>query len=537
MAQQNDAIDCNSNIAANNRARFKEILSILRRNKILKGITPQKLRTVIEQLGTTFIKLGQMLSMRNDVMPKEYCDELSKLQTDVPSMPFEDVKSVIESSYDKSLDSIFMSFNKQPLGSASIAQAHLAKLFDGVDVVVKVQRKGIYKIMSRDIDLIRKILKYLKHFVKIGDVIDFNMVLNELWTSAQEEMDFLIEADNAEEFFIAQKDVAFVSSPKIYRALTTKEVLVMEYIEGISVENKSELLKNGYDLSEIGAKLADNYVKQVTEDGFFHADPHPGNLRIRNGQIVWIDFGMMGRISHCNQTLITEAVKAVAKNDASKLKDIILAMGECHAKINHAKLYGNIEELLVHYGTMELGEMNMAEAMEDAIKIAKDNQISIPAGFSMLVRGLATIERVVADISPDINMVAITAAHFSNQTFDRKEIEKELKASLQSIFDSGRKALDVPSLYADMLRMTNKGQLKTNIEITPSDDCENSSFRLVNKLVGGLLAASLMIGSSILCTTKIQPELFGVPLIGILGFVASIVIGIILFVHKDGGNK
>ena len=254
--------------------RLKEITSVLHKYAISRGVTPEKLRLILEELGPTYIKLGQIASMHSDILPKKYCDELMRLRSDVAPMPFDQVQEVLEEAYGCPYTEIFTEVDPVPLGSASIAQVHKAVLKTGEKVVVKVQRKGIYDIMSRDIGLLHKAVRLLPP-ISMKGLVDLDMVLDELWAVTQEEMNFLIEASNMEEFTKKNEDVAFVGTPALFKEYTTTHVLVMEYIDGLEIDEKEKLLENGYDLKEIGTKLVDNYIKQVMDDGFFHADPHP----------------------------------------------------------------------------------------------------------------------------------------------------------------------------------------------------------------------------------------------------------------------
>ncbi len=268
--------------------RLKEITSVLHKHEISRGVTPEKLsRLILEELGPTYIKLGQIASMHSDILPKKYCDELMRLRSEVAPMPFEKVQEVLEEAYGCPYTEVFEQIESIPQGSASIAQVHRAVLKTGEKVVVKVQRKGIYDIMSRDIGLLHKAVRLLPP-ISMKGLVDLDMVLDELWTVTQEEMNFLIEAANMEEFSRKNEDIAFVGTPALFKEYTTTHVLVMEYIDGFGIHEKDRLLEEGYDLKEIGTKLVDNYIKQVMDDGFFHADPHPGNVRIRDGKIIWI---------------------------------------------------------------------------------------------------------------------------------------------------------------------------------------------------------------------------------------------------------
>ena len=277
----------NKDASTAHKSRLREITAVLKKHGITRGVTPEKLRLILEDLGPTFIKIGQIMSMHSDILPKRYCDELMRLCYDVAPMPFKEVTEVIEAAYGCPFFDVFSEIDEKPLGSASIAQVHRAMLLDGSRVVVKVQRKDIYETMARDIALLHKAVKLVPP-VSIKGMVDLDMVLDELWAVTREEMNFLTEAANMEEFAKNNQDVAYVDVPKIYQEYTTMQVLVMEFVEGCGVNDKEYLLENGYDLQEIGSKLVDNYIKQVMEDGFFHADPHPGNVKIREGKIVWI---------------------------------------------------------------------------------------------------------------------------------------------------------------------------------------------------------------------------------------------------------
>ena len=279
------------------RRRLREILGVLARHNLAGGMTPEKLRSIVEDLGPTFVKLGQIMSMRRDMLPEAYCRELEKLRAEVRPLAFEEVRGVVETEYGVSLRSVFDVFDETPIGSASIAQVHAARLKNGAPVVVKVQRPGIRDTMARDIALLRRAAGHLGGIGGLGSVVDFRMVLDEMWVVAQQEMDFLIEAQHAEKFRRLNEEIAYVTCPRVERRFTTSRVLVMEYIDGIPIDAHEALEQAGYDRAEIGTKLAENYVKQVLEDAFFHADPHPGNLRVRGGKIVWLDLGMMGRLT------------------------------------------------------------------------------------------------------------------------------------------------------------------------------------------------------------------------------------------------
>ena len=476
-----------------NRQRLMEIMEVVRRHEIIKdGLTPEKLCAIIEELGPTFIKLGQFLSMRSDILPKAYCDALKKLRSSVAPMPYEQVVSIVERSYGRPMSEVFSSFDEQALGSASIAQAHAAVLSTGESVVVKVQRDGIHDVMSRDIMLLKHACKALKYTPASG-LVDFNQVLDEMWVVAQEEMNFQTEAANLERFRSLNADVAFVTSPILYREFTTTHVLVMERIDGISIDNRDALLADGYDPAEIGAKLADNYVRQIMENGFFHADPHPGNLRVRDGKIVWLDMGMMGTLTERERKLVGQAVTGVARGDVGLCRDAVMGLGEFRGKADKRRLYRDIEDLLDQYGSADLGSMDLAKVFEDLTDVMKRNGISMPSSLTMLARGLATIEGVVADLSPEINVMNVVTARLGNQLFRDIDWRGEVVKDAQAVYASAHKSLEIPALMADILRTGLKGEANLGVEHHVGDDMARLVQDVVFKLCAALVAAALLV--------------------------------------------
>ena len=518
------------------RARLKEMTEVFRKNSITRGITPKKLQQILEDLGPTYIKLGQIMSSRSDILPQKYCDELMRLRSEVPPMSFSQVQEVIDRSFGYSWKQVFLDIEEKPLGSASIAQVHRATLKTGENVVVKVQREGIYETMSRDIGLLRRAVKLLPP-VAFKDLVDLDLVLTELWRVTQEEMNFLMEAANMEEFAAKNRDVVFVEVPRLYREYTTTQVLVMEYVDGLAIDDKVDLLANGYDLSEIGAKFVDNFVKQVIDDGFFHADPHPGNVMIRGGKIVWMDMGMMGRLTDRDREFISRAVEGVALNDIGMIQDCVLAIGEFRGKPDQSQLYDDLQALMAKYGTADMGSIDIAELVKNLMEIMKNNQIVMPHGLTLLARGLTHVEGILATISPDINMVQIASARIKDQFFQEENLKKEAKKTVRSVIRSLRRAIDIPSLAADILQGHMKGQTKVNLELHVSEDLSQLLRRLIRNIVMGLWVMALLISSSIICTTDMHPKILGIPALGALGYLIAFVIVMYVFVKHFFSKK
>ena len=509
------------------KSRLREMTAVLHKYEITKGLTPEKLRMILEDLGPTFIKIGQIMSMHSDILPKRYCDELMKLRSDVKPMPFSEVSEVLEESYGCSWGAIFREINEKPLGSASIAQVHKAVLKDGSPVVIKVQRKGIYGIMARDIALLRKAVRLLPP-VSMKGMVDLDMVLGELWDVTREEMNFLTEAANMEEFARKNEGIAYVGFPVLYQEYTTIHVLVMEYIDGFNIDDKETLLANGYDLKEVGSRLADHYMKQVMEDGFFHADPHPGNLRVRDGKIIWIDMGMMGRLTERDREYIALAVRGVAVNDVGLIQEAVMALGEFKKNPDPSRLYEDISSLLTKYGTVDMGQIDVAEVMMDLMEVMKENGIIMPHGLTMLARGLTHMEGVLADIAPEINMVEIAAGRIKENIIRNFDWKKELKSGGKTLYRAVQRALDIPVLVSDAVQGYLKGQTKVNLDLHASPELARLLRRMVQNIVMGLWVMALLISSSIICTTDMKPKIWGIPALGAFGYV--IAFGIVMYV-------
>ena len=521
-----------------NRARLREITAVIRKHQITRGVTPEKLRAILEELGPTYVKLGQIMSLHSDVLPQRYCDELMKLTSEVAPMPFETVEEVINRSYREDWRNIFSSIERETLGSASIAQVHRAKLLDGRDVIVKVERKGIYDIMARDIGLLKRAVSILPPVGGLKNVVDLEMVLDELWATAQEEMDFLKEAANMEEFTRNNQNIRYIRCPKLYHEYTTSRVLVMEYIGGCPVDDKEYLLRHGYDLGEIGRKLVNNYVKQVMDDGFFHADPHPGNVKVLDGKIVWIDMGMMGRLTNRDRKLMARAVRAIAVGDIAVLESTILELGDVQGKIDSGRLYGELRDLMDRYGNASMGSIDAVEFFKDTMEIMKGNSIKLPHGMTMLVRGLTQMQGVLLNISPDINMAEIAADRLKEEMLQNFDLKAEAAKTGRRIYKAAGRSLDIPPLVKIALEEYLKGQARINMELDATKKFSNLMRRLVRNVVMGLWVMALLISSSIICTTDMKPKLLGIPALGFFGYILAFVICLYVFIrHLLTRNK
>lgn len=514
-----------------NSERFREIKDVLRKNQITRGVTPEKLRMILEELGPTYIKLGQIMSLHSDFLPKAYCDELLKLNSDVTPMPFDDVEDVINHSYGQDWRELFQFIEEAPLGSASIAQVHRARLKNGEEVIIKVERKGIYDTMARDIGLLHRLVKLIPPVGDFKNLVDLDMVLDELWSVAQEEMDFLKEAANMDEFSRNNASVQYVTTPKLYHEYSTGHVLVMEYIDGYSLDDVESLQNAGYDMDEIGTKFVNNFIKQVMDDGFFHADPHPGNVKIRDGKIVWIDMGMMGRLSEKDRHTMIKGIRGIALHNISMVENSVLEIGEFRGKPDRERLYQDLKKFIADYGTTSMGSLDVAAAIAGLVEIMKQNRISLPHGVSMLCRGLTHIQGVLAVISPDINMMQIAVNRYTEDFLKNINWKSEFQKQARIVYRSVNKGVEIPGLVTDILKEHLEGQSVVNIDLHSSEDLTNVISAAIRNIVVGLCVAALLIASSVICTTDMTPKILGIPALGFAGYAFAMVVSIFLTVR------
>lgn len=518
------------------RVRFQEIIKVfisygfgfLVDNKINKGDkSPESLRKAFEELGPTFIKIGQILSTRPDLLPESYVKELSKLQDSAPVEEFEEVRKVFEQTLGKTIEESFLYFNRKPMASASVAQVHEGVLKSGLEVVVKIQRPDIYEKMNMDISILKKIFKYtnVKANIKVIDPID---ALNEIEDITKKELDFILEGENIKRFKENNMSTAPVYSPDIIESLWSSKVLTLERIDGFKINNCRRIIEEGYDKRDIARKLALCYCKQIFDDGFFHGDPHPGNLLIWNNKICFIDFGIAGELNDGLRMWLNTAMVSIATGDKKKLVDFILAVGIKRGKVDRGILYADVSYLVDTYLTTSLKNIKMSLLLEEMFNLAKDNNIQFPRELVLLFRGLMILEGVVADIDPEIEIssVIISFVKSKGKLMLLRSIDSdELLVSALSFFrDSSR----IPTKTIEALSTISEGRTKINLNITDIDKTMASINSMVNRIIGALLIVALIVGSSLIISNNVGPIYKGVSLIGIVGYVVSAMFAIVL---------
>ena len=515
-----------------NKKRTAAILGVFaKHNFYSNGFTPEELRTTLEDLGPTYVKIGQIMSSRTDMLPKAYCLELEKLRSNVKQLPAEQARAVIEEETGKSIDEIYSEFRDEPLGSASIGQAHYGVLKDGTKVVTKVQRPGIADMMREDFVILKKLAGMLGTPPEDDDeaeTLDLKGILEELEKVTWEELDFRVEADHTRTFReLCIEDDAVVSCPKIIDELTTERILTMTFVDGYSISHKDRLEQDGYDRLEIGKALANNYLHQVLDAGFFHGDPHQGNIMISGGVPYWIDFGMIGHLTDGNISAIQNLIFALVQEDIEGLTNAALAMGTVKGKLNKGRLMDDLETICSRYmSTSNLQDMDVGQMMLDLTDLLNEHHIVVSTEYTMMVRSLVTMEGVLEMLCPELDLFGFLQEKLLSRAKGTIDAKEQLTSSIESLAMTAMRSVKLPALATDALRNLVKGRLKLNYEITGYEEPLHVLIDVIKNVMLAIFACVVFSGSCRLYSAAVPPLVDGMPLFSLIGFALSIALAI-----------
>ncbi len=525
--------------------RMREIVSILRKYHVARGITPQDAVKMLEELGPTYVKIGQMASTRSDILPKEYCEAFEQLHADVTPMSFEQVTECINKSYGYSWEEVFLAIDPKPLGSASIAQVHKAVLFDGTVVAVKVRRPGIVDEMSEDIALMKRLLATAEFISTEHQVIllNFENLVDELERTTENEVNFNTELNNLIKFHEEIKDQPGISSPLPFPKISNESVLVMEYITGIPIDDVARLKAEGDNPVILANRLVQSYISQVLDDGFFHADPHPGNIIVHGDEIVWIDLGMVGTLTSSERQLVGRMFRAVATNDAFMLMEAVLGISKRYGDIDAGQLLSKLSQLLEQYGSADLADIDMGAVFGEIVEVLRSQNLIMMPSVTMLVRGIITIEGVLDVIAPRTNVLDIVSQHVVQQSLSPKHIEMRATEIMNASVKSAEALTKLPQQVSNSLNMLNRGELSVKGDVRVPTNVLATVYASIGRLSLALISVGLFLGSSILCTTNMYPKILEVPVLGILGYLGAFILGMYVIVvtfksrHQMKNNK
>ncbi len=514
------------------KKRSSEILSIFAaHNYYANGLTPEELRTTLEDLGPTYVKIGQIMSSRVDILPQNFCDELGKLRATVKPLDPQVARAVIEQETGKKIDDIFSEFKDEPLGSASIGQAHYGVLKDGTPVVVKVQRPLIADMMIQDFKLLRKLAEVANVITEDSgsQTIDLVSTIEEFEKVTYDELDFTVEAENTK-FFKEHciEDETKVSCPTVIDELCTERIFTMTFCKGYPISKKEEIVEAGYDVMQIGQNLIENYVHQVLDVGVFHADPHQGNIIVADGVPCWIDFGMVGRITEKDIDMIQNLIMSVLKADSEKLVNTVSSMGATAADTDMDALSEAADEMLAKYANVtSVEELDMTTLFNEITTLATENNISLPGRFTMLIRSIITLEGVIEEFCPELNLLKIISDKLMTRVKSNIDIKGAAIKYGKEFLEISGKSIKLPALIADALANLNRGKTKVNMNITGIDEPLDRIGNFLRYVILAIFACVLFIGSCILCLTGLKPRVADdVPLLAVAGILFSIALAI-----------
>ena len=489
----------------------------------------EKMRLVCEELGPTFVKFGQILSNRPDLLPAELIRELEKLQDGVPPIPGKIAVEVVERELGKRTDELFSTFESEAFASASMAQVHKATLKSGEKVVLKIQRPGIKEVIGGDIkvmlymaEIFSSRIPSLKSFDPIGLVRSFE-------DSIIKELDFVHESINIQRFhnnFLKdESDEGWIHSPRAYPEFTTSKVLTLEYIEGIKISDVKKLQENGYVPSLIGERLALSFFKQVFNYGFFHADPHPGNLLVLpNNVICYLDYGMMGNITRKDLEALGYLFLSVRSKDVRKIIRSLQQLSDSTVITNYRELESDITEMVQNFAYRTIHQNEISTLMLQLKDIIIKHGLKVPTHFFLLVRSMVTAEGVVRQLNPDLDLekmlrpflLKLVAKHYNPVQF--------VKRVVNSVYEMGMYMEDFPRDLKNAMRKINTGEIKVDLRHKGIDPLVHTLNRITRQIVSAVIIAALILGSSLMIVHNVHPLWGTTSSLGIIGLIISFII-------------
>ncbi|MBW2373404.1 MAG: phosphotransferase, partial [Deltaproteobacteria bacterium] len=488
--------------------------------------TPVRVRLALENLGPTFIKLGQVLASRGDLLPPEYVDELSHLQSGVTAVPFEELREQLVEDLGQPPEDVFTDLDTEPLAAGSIGQVHTAKLPDGTRVVLKIRRPGIEKTIRADLRLLERLAEILEKEVVELRRFRPRMVVRQFARSLKAELDFSIEGRNTQRIARNMVAVEGLVIPGIFEQYSSKRLIVQEFILGHSADAWTRGDRpEGLDPVRIASLGADAILRMVFDDGFYHADPHPGNvLFLPGGRVGLIDFGMVGRLSDERRQQVVLLLSAAMDRDEDALVDTLLEWSD-GGDTDLDALSQDCNDFLDRYSGRELKDLDIAGMLEDITRIVRQNSLMLPADVAMLIKVIVTLEGLGRRLDPtfslDEHLAPVARRLIRRMSSPRRVIASNWK-------DLRRLFVALPRDLRRLVLRARRGGLKIELDLKRLDDFGHQLDRSANRVTVGLITSALIVGTSIAMTIDAGPMVLGVPVLGLLGFLTSFTIGLLL---------
>jgi ubiquinone biosynthesis protein len=522
---------------------FEDIISSLKLKKFKKyeikkekGIDAhllsrgERLCMALTELGPTFIKFGQFLSNRPDILPQEIIISLQKLLDSVKPFDVDIAKSIVEKELNKSINDVFCEFSDVAIASASIAQVHKAKLKDGSLVAVKIQRPNIEQIIEIDIEILFNLAFLAEKYIKEAKYFNPVRICEEFKESIFKELNFNNEALHIKKFLLFFKDEPTIKVPAVYKELSTSRILVIEYIEGIKVSDINKIKEAGLDPRLIAERGTNLILKQIFEFGFFHADPHPGNIVVLPDNVIcFFDFGIMGIVSPSLKECLILILHGVVNKDPKRIIRAIIQMSQNHY-YDMPKLEYDITELIEDYSLASIKEINIGELFQRLTRLVVTHRIKIMPGLYLLFKTLVTIEGVGYNLDPNFKIVKYIEPYAKKLILKQINPVEWIKEIYYSGKDIGNIFLELPLDIKDIINLIKNGNIRIEFKHSGLEPLLNTLDRLINRIVFALIITGLIVGSSLIVFSKIPPKIFDIPIIGIIGFLLAGIIGFWLIV-------
>lgn len=482
----------------------------------------ERIRKVIEELGPTYVKLGQVLSTRPDLVPADLLAELAKLQDRVEPFPFEEVRQIVEAEFGRPLNAIFESFEPKPLASASLGQVHRARL-DGQDVAVKIQRPGIRETMEADIQWMMQLAGQLELRLKSWAIHQPTRAVKEFERTMVEELDYQIEAAHQEQVFEQFKDDPTIRVPRIFRQTTTSRVLTMEYIDGIKVSDLDALRAAHIKLEEVAQRGFRFVVRQTLVHGLFHADPHPGNIFVLPDNVVcFIDYGMVGRLNQKVREDFVELLYNVVDRDPHRVTENILRLTNAEAAETSKDLEGDVMRFMDAYTGRPLRDMDLSKLLGEILSALSRHGLSVPPDLFLMLKAIIQIETAAVALAPGFDVVAEAEPYVRQVFMDRFRPRRLADETVAVGREYALLLRDFPAALRELSRIIRSGTIPVRFDRENTTEVLGTSDRIANRISLALVLGACLVGSAIMAAARIQPTWNGISVLGLGGFVAAL---------------
>lgn len=508
-----------------------KMVSRKRREKIETLSRAMRVRMAMEELGPTFIKMGQILSTRPDLLPVEFIQELPKLQDKVPPFPFSDARRIIEEELQKPLEEVFPHFDEHPLAAASIGQVHRARTIDGEEVVVKVQRPDIRKTIEVDLEIMLHLATLMEKHLEGWDIHHPTKIVKEFARTLEKELDYRLEAAHMERFAMQFADDPTVYVPKVYNYVTTTRVLTIEYISGIKGSDIDRMEEEGLDRCKIARQGFDLIMKQVFVHGFFHADPHPGNVFVLPGEVIcYLDFGMMGRIDLKSRERFADLIMSIVNRDEADVTDALLKLAILDKEPDRHSLERDVADFIDQHCYRPLKEVELGKLLHQLLQMAARHGLGIPSDLFLMIKALSTVEGLGLLLDPDFDVIKQAAPFVRRIHLNRLSPQRIARDMADSGTDFFQLLKVIPGEVREILKLARQGKVKMEFEHHGLEPMISTHDRISNRVAFAIVLASLIIGSALIVLSDIPPKWHEIPVIGLIGFVFAGIMGFWLLI-------